>query len=278
MADITAIILTKNEEVNIGNCIQSIKPIVKRIIVVDSFSTDKTKKIASGLDAEVYEHEFINYSQQFAYGLHSFEIRTKWVLRIDADESLTKKSRNEIEKLCNENVETDINGIVLRFEVSFMGKKLRHGGIYPFKKLSVFKYGIGEIENKEMDEHIILKYGKIIRAKEDSIHKDYKNLTTYISKHNEYSSREVNDYLNNKISEIDFNELSYYDRIKNIVKFKVYYCLPMGLRAYLYYFYRYYIRLGFLDGKEGKIFAFLQAYWYRFLVDAKIYERQKEEY
>ena len=55
----------------------------------------------------------------------------------------------------------------------------------------------------------------------------------------------------------------------------VYYKLPIGMRSYLYYIYRYYFRLGFLDGQEGKIYAFLQAYWYRFLVDAKIYEHEK---
>ena len=52
--------------------------------------------------------------------------------------------------------------------------------------------------------------------------------------------------------------------------------MPLFIRAHLYYIYRYYIRLGFLDGKEGKIFCFLQAYWYRFLVDAKIYENDKK--
>lgn len=277
MADITAIILTKNEELNIKNCINSIKPIVKRIIVIDSFSEDKTEELAAELGAEVYKHLFENYAKQFTYALHNFDITTKWVLRIDADERLTDESRDEVEELCNKNMDTDVNGIILRFEVSFMGKKLRHGGIYPFRKLSVFKYKIGEIEDKEMDEHILLKHGKSILAKRDSIHKDYKNLSVYIDKHNKYSDREVRDYIINQNTPFSFNQLSLRDKIKNFIKYKIYYKLPMGIRAYGYYFYRYYVKLGFLDGKEGKIFAFLQAYWYRFLVDAKIYENKKLE-
>ncbi len=131
MTDLTAIILTKNEELNIADCIRSIQSLAKRIIVIDSFSTDKTIQIAERLGAEVQQHEFINYSKQFLYGLNETDIQTTWVLRIDADERLTDASRKEIEKLCNENMHTDVNGIVLRFEVTFLGRKLRHGGIYP---------------------------------------------------------------------------------------------------------------------------------------------------
>ena len=129
MIDLTAIILTKNEELNIADCINSIKDLAKRIVVIDSFSTDRTVQIAKELGAEVYEHEFINYSKQFLYGLNETDIRTTWVLRIDADERLTDASGKEIENLCSENMQTDVNGIILRFEVTFLGKKLRHGGI-----------------------------------------------------------------------------------------------------------------------------------------------------
>lgn len=275
LADLTAIILTKNEESNIEKCIKSINAITKRIIVIDSFSNDETPKIAERMGAEVYQHAFENYSKQFKYGLENFDIKTKWVLRIDADEELTKSSAKEIENLCNKNENTDINGIVLRFEVNFMGRKLRHGGIYPFKKMNVFKYGIGYIEERNMDEHIVLKSGKYIETKSDCIHKDYKDLTYWINKHNWYASREVKDYF---IEGAQFSEAEQYElaaRMKRIFKFKIYYKLPMGTRAHLYYLYRYYVRLGFLDGKEGKIFAFFQAYWYRFLVDAKIYETMR---
>ena len=273
MADITAIILTLNEEKNIEECIKSIKSIVKRIVVVDSFSTDKTVEIAKLLGAEVWQHEFVNQAQQFIWAIENISIDTTWVFRIDADERLTEKSATELEKLTAEHETDDVNGIIVRFEVNFMGKALRHGGIYPFRKLLVFKHGKAHMENRNMDEHIVLDEGKSVEMKSDCMHQDFKSLYAWIEKHNKYSDREVLDYLNREEAQSN-NALSKGAKFKRFVKFKIYYKLPMGMRAHLYYLYRYYFKLGFLDGKEGKIFAFLQAYWYRFLVDAKIHEQK----
>ena len=116
MADITAIILTKNEEVNIVDCIQSIRSVVKRIVVIDSFSTDKTVELAESLGAEVYQHPFENYARQYMYGVQKAAIQTVWILRIDADERLTPDSAGELAEICNANMETDVAGIVLRFK------------------------------------------------------------------------------------------------------------------------------------------------------------------
>jgi len=276
MSDITAIILTKNEEKNIRACIESIKDLVCRIIVVDSYSDDNTVQIAREYGAEVIQNKWINYATQFQYGIDNGEIKTKWIIRIDADERLTEKSRNEIKNLCIENEDTDVNGIIVRFEVTFLGKKLRHGGIYPIKVLRVFKNGIGKIENRNMDEHIILESGRSVIIKNDCLHCDYKNISSWIDKHNKYSSREAIDYFEKNLDSEEKNKLVFSAKIKRYIKYNIYYKLPMGMRAHLYYWYRYYIRLGFLDGKEGKIFNFLQAYWYRFLVDAKIFEKKKE--
>ena len=273
MADLTAIILTLNEEKNLRDCIISIKNIAKRIVVVDSFSTDRTVEIAREMGAEVIQHEFVNQAQQFIYALDTLQITTKWIFRIDADERLTEKSSEELERLLVEHHDDDVNGIVVRFEVNFMGKALRHGGIYPFKKLIVFKNGTAHMEARNMDEHIVLDYGRSIEMKSDCLHQDFKSLTAWVEKHNKYSDREMLDYFNREQSSEGTN-LHTGARVKRFIKFKIYYKLPMGVRAHLYYLYRYYFKLGFLDGKEGKIFAFLQAYWYRFLVDAKIHEQK----
>lgn len=273
MTDLTAIILTKNEELNIHDCIVSVKPLARRTVVIDSFSSDKTVEIAKELRAEVYQHEFISHAKQFLYGLNELDINTMWVMRIDADERLTEESRLEIEQLCNENRETDVNGIVMRFEVSFLGKKLKHGGIYPFRKLQVFKFGKATIEDRLMDEHIVLLEGRSVFATKDSEHHDFKDLTFFVNKHNWYATNETKDFIQNKERDIDRSDrLDGSAKLKRFIKYHIYYKLPMGMRAHLYYIYRYYFKLGFLDGKEGKIYAFLQAYWYRYLVDAKIYE------
>lgn len=268
-ADITAIILTKNEEKNIVDCINSICNIVKRIVIIDSFSTDKTVEIAKRMGAEIYQHEFENYAKQYIYGVEISKIDTIWTLRIDADERLTEESAKELEELCNINNNTNVSGIVLRFKKNFLGKDLYHGGIYPWKKMNCYKTKLGHIEDRMMDEHIVLDSGDVVTMKNDSLHFDFKSLEFFIDKHNWYSTRECIDYFNHK-SQIANNEKV---DIKTWVKMHLYYKLPLGLRSHLYYIYRYYIRLGFLDGKEGKIYTFLQAYWYRFLVDAKIYEK-----
>lgn len=270
-ADITAIILTKNEELNIVDCIKSIITVVKRIIVIDSYSTDMTVSLAKEYGAEVYQHPFETHAKQYKYGVETANIKTKWILRIDADERLTLKSSQELEDICNSNIDTDINGIVVRFKKNFLGKDLYHGGVYPWKKLICYKTGKGDIENRAMDEHIVIHEGKVVELKNDSLHFDFKSIEAWISKHNWYSSRETADYFENLDKTKEKKELD----LKTWFKMNCYYKLPMGFRAHCYYIYRYYLKMGFLDGKEGKIYAFLQAYWYRYLVDAKIYESKK---
>lgn len=272
MADLTTIILTFNEEKNIANAINSVKNLSKRIVVVDSYSTDKTVEIAESLGAEVIQHPFENQAQQFIYAINNLTINTQWIMRLDADEMISNDAAREIEDICLINKNTDINGIVVRFEVNFLGKKLRHGGIYPFRKMIVYKKDKGYMEDRAMDEHIVLKEGKSVELKHDSYHRDYKDLNAWIDKHNKYSSREVKDYFSNTNKES--KQLNKSAKIKRFIKFNFYYKLPLGTRAHLYYLYRYYFKMGFLDGKEGKIFAFMQAYWYRFLVDAKILEKK----
>ena len=184
MADITAIILTRNEKDFIEECILSIKDVVQRIVVVDSFSEDNTCELAKNLGAEVYQHEFYNYSKQYKYAVNIANVKTKWILRIDADERLTKESAEELNKLCIENENTDVSGIVLRFYNMFLNKPMYHGGMYPWKKLSVYKTGLGDIEDRNMDEHIILSSGKTIEAKKDSKHLAFRGLTFFTNKCN----------------------------------------------------------------------------------------------
>lgn len=274
-ANLSVIILTKNEEVNLESCIKSLGNIAKRVIVVDSFSTDNTVKIAKSLGADVYQHEFENYGKQFQWAIDNTDINTKWIFRFDADERLTDKSRDELKQLCIENENTDINGIIFTLEVTFLGKKLKHGGTYPFKKLCIFKKEYAYMEEREMDEQIILKSGQCIEMKNISEHNDFKDLSYWIHKHNWYSTRAAKDYFDHIIDGDDYSNLDFTCKIRRMIKYKVYYKLPMRIRCWMYFMYRYWIKLGFLDGKEGFLYAFLQAYWYRMLVDAKIYEIKK---
>ncbi len=275
MADLTVIILTKNEELNIAQCIESVKSIAKRIVVVDSFSTDNTVDIARRMGADVYQHEFINHSKQFKWALENTNIRTKWVLRIDADERLAPETAIEIEEKTKAHENDNVNGFLIKRRNYFLGRFIRHGGMYPLKFLRLFKHGKADVEDRNMDEHIILLEGSYLELENDLLHFDFKDLHSWIAKHNEYARKEVQDYFEKREESIGYLDTK--TRMKRILKYKLYYKMPLFVRPFLYFCYRYFIRLGFLDGKEGLIFHFLQAFWYRFLVDAMIYERRKNE-
>lgn len=272
MMDLTAIILTKNESKNILDCINSIKDFAKRVVVVDSGSTDDTLELAQSFGADVYIHPFENYSRQFNWGLDNTDIKTKWVLRLDADERFTPELCKELELKMKIHDNDGVNGFTMEAWLYFMGKCLKHGGTKK-RKLMVFKYGIGRIEDRKMDEHTILSEGSSLSLKERFLHYDFKDLNCFISKYNWYATREMQDYfdyINNKIK----NTLSD-KKIQNTrkKKFNIYYKAPSFLRAKLMFILNYYLKLGFLDGKEGYIYHFLHTYWYRYLVDAKIYEQ-----
>lgn len=283
MVDLTVVILTKNEENNLKKCIESFKGIVKRFVIVDSYSTDNTKKLCDELKKSVnldfYENKFIDYATQLNWGLKNTNINTTWSMRMDADEEVTEELVEEI-KAKLPNITKDINGIILKRRVYFMGKWIKHGGKYPELLLRIFRTGYGMCEQKLMDEHMILSEGKVIKFNNDIIDNNNKNLDWWTHKHNWYSNREVLDYQNKVKSNYSDDLIN--DEInkgqasrKRFIKNNGYYKLPMFFRAHLYFIYRYYFRFGFLDGKEGKIYHFLQAYWYRFLVDSKIYECEK---
>lgn len=275
MIDLTAIILTKNEEKNLQECMDSVRNVAKRIVVVDSFSTDDTLKIAEANGADIYQHPFENYGKQFQWAMDHTGIDTTWIFRFDADERLTKDSAAELVRLCTENENTDVNGIIFTLEVVFLGRKLKHGGTYPFKKLCIFKRGLAYMEERSMDEQIVLTSGRAVEMKCVSEHHDFRDLTFWINKHNWYATRAAKDYFDYAGKEDVYGELDFPSRVRRIVKRKIYYRLPMRLRCWLYFVYRYIFRLGFLDGKEGFFYAFFQAYWYRMLVDAKIFEAKK---
>ena len=274
MSDLTVIILTMNEGKNIYKCIDSVRSFAKRIVVIDSGSTDDTVEIDKKLNVDLYFHEFKDYSSQFNWGLDNTGIDTLWVLRLDADEVITPELKTEMILEMEKHKSDDINGMILKLKQSFLGRWLKYGGTYPFEKLMLFKYGIGRIEVRKMDEHTILKEGKTIILKNDALHYDFRNISYYIHKHNWYATREAQDYIENNM----FNSASNLEKgqLRGRRRQKVfYYKLPKFVRAFAIFLFRYFFQLGFLDGKEGFIYHILENFWYRFLVDIKIYEYEK---
>jgi glycosyltransferase involved in cell wall biosynthesis len=274
MIDITAIVLTKNESKNIEDCIKSIFKFAKRILIVDSYSDDDTCSLAKSLGAEVHMNKFINYATQFNWALDNLSIKTKWVLRLDADERFTPELEKEIENLVLLNENTDTNGIVLDNFLFFMGKKLKYGASRK-RKLMIFKYGIGRIEDRRMDEHTILLTGKSTTAKNRYLHYDFKNIDIFIKKLNWYATREMQDYIEYKSKTTIVNLHDKHIQKTRFRKFKIYYRFPLFFRSFLLFFYFYIIKLGFLDGKPGYIYNYLYTRFYRLLVDIKIYEQMR---
>lgn len=274
MEDVTAIILTKNEEKNIVDCLKSIDGFVKRAVIIDSGSTDETLELAKTFKfVDIFEHPFENYSKQFNWGIDNTNISTKWTLRLDADERFTPKLCEELREALKNHENDDVNGFVLEAWLFFMDKCLKHGGSRK-KKLMIFKTGLGRIENRKMDEHTVLSTGKAIEIKEKFLHYDFKDLSTYVKKLNWYATREMQDYIEGTFPNEKFNASD--KEISQMRSRKTkYYKAPIFLRCWLYFFYTYFIGREFLNGKEGFIYSFLYHLYYRMLVDFKIYEQLK---
>ena len=288
MVDLTVVILTKNEEKNLRKCIESFNGIAKRFVIVDSYSNDKTEEICKKLNIELnkvgskldfYQNKWIDYATQLNWGLTHTDITTEWSMRMDADEELMADLAEEIDKKLDK-IEEPVNGIIVRRRLIFMGKWIKHGGRYPELLLRIFRTGKAMCEQKIMDEHMVLSEGTTVEFKYDLIDNNQKDLEWWTAKHNWYSNREVLDHqmtLEDSMGKSleQGGESSGQAKMKRIVKNSGYYKLPKFWRAHIYFIYRYYLKLGFLDGPEGRIFHFLQAYWYRFLVDAKLYQCEK---
>ena len=194
MEDVTFIILTLNEEVNLPGCLRSIRGFAKRVVVVDSGSTDRTIEIARRMGADVYEHPFENYARQFNWAIDHTEITTKWTFRLDADERLTGKLMKELSHIMRMHAEDDVNGAVMEAWLIFMGRRIRHGA-HNKRKLMLFRTGKGRIEDRRMDEHTVLSEGRAVTCRERFIHHDFKDMSHWIRKMNWYATREMQDYI-----------------------------------------------------------------------------------
>lgn len=276
MLNLTVIILTKNEEIHIRRCIESVQQIAKQIIVVDSESTDRTVSIARDLGAEVYTHKWPgNQAAQFNWALDNIEIKGEWVFRLDADEYPTPELINEISlKLFT--LPLNINGVMLPLKNVWMGKPLKFGGS-SIRILRLFRNGKARYEERMMDEQLEILDGEIIAFENPFADDNLNNLGWWTSKHINYANREAIELidleycLSHKTKNDNKNNLSKDARHRRELKIK-YAKQPLFWRSFAYFLYRYFIKGGFLEGKEGFLRHFLQGWWYRTLVDAKIFE------
>jgi glycosyltransferase involved in cell wall biosynthesis len=264
---IAAIVLTMNEERDLPDCLMSLEGVATELFVVDSGSTDRTHEIARSFGATVLMHPFEDYSKQFNWALDSISTDAEWIFRIDADERVHPDLARELRQTLP-GLPADVTGLVVPLRIRFMGRDLRFGDMYPVWLLRLWRNGKARCEDRRMDERVVLNAGRSIEVRGDLLHIIPKSLTEWTAKHNGYASRECEDIL----SPPEHALLEGVAGTRRRMKQSVYLRAPLFYRAFAYWLYRYVFKLGFLDGREGLIYHFLHGFWYRFLVDAKLFE------
>ncbi|WP_418992006.1 glycosyltransferase family 2 protein [Alistipes sp.] len=277
MLDITVVILTYNEQLHISRCLENIQLLAKKIYVIDCYSTDDTATIARQYGAEVFLHAWPgNQADQLNWALDTLPFETSWVLRMDADEYLTQDLIAEIEQKVPE-LNQDISAIVLPLKRVFMGRHIKHG-TGAISMIRLFRHGTTRCERRWMDEHMLVEFGCTITFENPFVDDNLNTIGYFTAKHNGYSIREAVELLDIELNILPKNQkmgaLCPEVTEKRAKKAK-YAKMPLFWRPFVYFGLRYFVRGGFLDGKEGFLWHFLQGWWYRTLVDAKIYEIKK---
>jgi glycosyltransferase involved in cell wall biosynthesis len=271
-APLSVIILSFNEETNLPACLDSLDGLRCSVFVLDSFSTDKTPQIALDRGVPFYQHAFENYAVQRNWSQQNLPIQTPWVLHLDADERLTPELVTEINSLM-EDPPADIHGFLFRKRTIFMGKWIRHGGHYPSYHLRLFRSGSGRCEDRLYDQHFIVD-GPVEKLNNDYLDIVASDLSSWTLRHARWAQMEAREMLaaEGVGRQVDPNFMGTPIERRRWMR-NTYGRRPLFVRAFLYGCYRYFFRLGFLDGKEGLIFHVLQGFWFRFLVDSLIFEQ-----
>ena len=273
LIDLSVIILTYNEEKNIAHALASVCGWASSVIVLDSFSTDKTLDIARTYNCEIFQHAFEDYGKQRNHALLDLPIKTQWVCFLDADEWFPNDLKNEISGVIASN--PAVNGYYIKRRLHWMGKWIKRG-YYPTWILRLFRNGKARCEERSVNEHLIVE-GPAGHLKNDFIHEDHKGVTEWIAKHNHYATREAEELYRNidSATQISVHLFGTQAERKRWVRYKIWNRLPLLIRPFIYFSYRYIIKGGFMDGRAGFAYHFLQALWWPLLIDIKFLEMRQ---
>ena len=259
ISDVAVIVLTKNERLHIARCLNKIQALEPReVFVVDCLSVDGTQEIARAHGVVVVEHPWPgNQAKQFNWALDNLPIKAKWILRLDADEYLEKESVERLKGWLA--AEQTAAAATFELKRKFMGREVRHGTV-GIRMIRLFKFGRGRYPKRLMDERVIVD-GSVVDLPVAFFDDNRNGLSWWTQKHVGYARREAQQAL---LAEHG-NKAAYYR-------------LPKFFRAFIYFCVRYFLRGGIWDGAEGVLWHFLQAFWYRVLVDAEILEIEKRAF
>jgi glycosyltransferase involved in cell wall biosynthesis len=269
---ISVIVLTFNSESTIARTVQSAARVTDDIHVVDSSSTDSTLEILEKLPVKVVQHPFENYGAQRNWAIDNLPLRHSWQLHLDADEYLTNELIGEINTL-KEAFPEEVDGFLIPRKICFLNRMLEHGGLYPKWHMRLFRSGKARCETRRYDQHFILS-GKAARLRHPMIDDHKMSLSEWTARHNRWADLEVEEVFSPQVDGIIQGDFSGGTIERRRALRHAYYRLPHFARAFLLFFHSYFLRLGFLDGMPGLIYITLQVFWYRFLIDAKCYERK----
>jgi glycosyltransferase involved in cell wall biosynthesis len=269
---ISVIVLTFNSEATIGATLESARRVSDDIHMVDSYSTDRTLEIARLAGVQIVQHPFENYGAQRNWAIETLPLKHDWQLHLDADERLSDELAALLPGLTRAGQSDSVVGYYIPRLVHFHHRPLRHGGMYPIYHLRLFRRGRGRCETRKYDQHFQVD-GPTANLDAPMIDDIRLPLGEWTARHNRWADMEVEEILNPDSAAIQAGAGNPVAEKRSQRGF--YYRQPLVLRAFLLFLYRYVWKRGFLDGTEGLIFYVLQTFWFRFLVDAKLYERRK---
>lgn len=256
--DLTIVLPVKNEERNLPGCLEAIgEDLAAAIVVIDSGSTDRTREIALQYGATVIQFDWDGkFPKKRNWYLRNHPPATRWVMFLDADEYLLPGFRNELNRVLPA---TDAAGFWLRYTIYFLGKPLKGG--YPLRKLALFRVGAGEYEridedawshlDMEIHEHPILQ-GRIEEIREPIDHRDFRGVSHWVTKHNEYSSWEARRYQKLMEDPGARARWTFFQRIK-------YALMNTPLIGPAFFLGSFLLMGGFRDGSRGFAWALLKA-------------------
>jgi glycosyltransferase involved in cell wall biosynthesis len=277
-APLTVLVVTRNEELNLERCLRSVRGLADQVFVVDSESADRTVEIARRYADAVhelpYDHTRI-IPWIFQWGLDHLPIRNPWVLILEADQALTPALRQEIAALlARPRIEED--GFYLRRRQVFRGRRIRFGGYRGKPLLKLFRRGRAQLDPLEQDTRVYVD-GRVgrLRAPLEEWNRKEDAIQFYLEKHLRYAEAFAREELARRRQGIPWKltpRLFGTTDERTLWLKARYYRLPLFVRPALYFFYRYVLLLGVLDGKTGFVFHFLQAFWFRLVVDIRLEE------
>jgi len=272
--DLAVIILSYNEELNLDQALHSVCGWAREVFVLDSFSKDSTQRIAEAHACQFVQHAFRDYASQRNWALENLPVTSEWIMFLDADEWPSAELKRSIEKTFSS--ESEFDGYEINRRLLWMGRWIKHG-YYPVWILRICRRGRGRYDAREINEHMVVD-GKIGRLAGDLMHEDRRSLSFFTDKHNRYSDAESLELFRASSEQHGYVKLDPFGSAaerNRWKRYRIYNRFPPLLRPILFFFYRYFLKLGFLDGMEGFAFHFLHGLWYPMLIDLKYLEKKR---